>query len=58
MLKIKVNSAFGEKWTYLSIFVSVESCFCLFSPNIQAEIGKHGSAIGCSADVYTNTQKI
>ena len=31
----------------------MESRLCLISPNIQSEVGKRCSAIGCSADLYT-----
>ena len=31
-----------------------KSDFCLTSPNIQSEVGKQGSAIGCSADMSPN----
>ena len=32
----------------------MKSDFCLTSPNIQSEVGKQGSAIGCSADMSPN----
>ena len=31
-----------------------ESRLCLISSNIQSEVGKKCSTIGCSADSYTN----
>ena len=36
----------------------MKSYFCLCSPNIQSEIGEHGSAIGCSADLTPKGRNI
>ena len=49
------------EWRAVSIY---RESLCLISSNIQSEVGKQGSATGCSADLYTifrtfeNIQKI